>query len=437
MVNRDNNNRALREERARIAKQMSQMVDEGLKTPDDRKRWENLDSEQRALASRIELLERADEVYQETRRTGGAPPNDGLGVMGATEREDREYKTAFGRYLRIGRGELTMEDRATLRLDKGEFRDMGTGGEAAYPGATSGFFVPVGFINKVERALKYYGPMLDDDVVSIMPTATGQPLPMPTSNDTTVKGELIGEGEQVTTADVNIGQIMFGAYKMSTKLVKVSLELLEDSAFNIEDFLTTCFAERIGRGANTYLTTGLGSANSQPMGIVTQALAGGQIVTAAGSSTNDGVGAANTIGSDDLVSLEHKVDPLYRPGAKYMMNDTTLRALKQVKDKYGRPLWQESTRDGQPSTVNGYAYSINNDMDQLQTSPTSPLVTRNTVLFGAMKKYMVRRVRALSVLRLSERFADFGQVAFLGFFRFDGNLVDAGTHPVAVLQNAF
>jgi HK97 family phage major capsid protein len=100
-------------------------------------------------------------------------------------------------------------------------------------------------------------------------------------------------------------------------------------------------------------------------------------------------------------------------------------------------LWQPGIRDREPDTVNGYAYCINPYMDDLQTQAHSPVVTRTTALFGQLGKYTVRRVRNLSVLRLSERFADFGQVAFLGFYRFDGQLVDAGSHPIAALQNVF
>jgi HK97 family phage major capsid protein len=76
-------------------------------------------------------------------------------------------------------------------------------------------------------------------------------------------------------------------------------------------------------------------------------------------------------------------------------------------------------------------------MDSLQLTPSSPTVTRNSVLFGRLDKYLVRRVRQLSVMRLSERFIDFGQLAFLGFARMDGNLLDAGTHPVGLLQNIY
>ena len=431
-------NRELREERGRIAREMQELSAGGLKTAEASTKFNRLDDEQKRLKEQIDQLERADDVYRETRgRTGPPPLGQVGGVVSPAETEDREYRDAFRAYLARGRGELSMQQRATLRHDRIEARDMGTGGEAAYPGATSGFFVPVGFQHKVEEALKYFGPMLNEDVVTLMDTGDGAPMPYPTSNDTAVMGELIGENQQVTMADVNVGMVMFGAWKLSTKLVKVSLELIEDSAFDIEAFLIDQFASRIGRAANSYLTTGLGSASSQPYGIVPATVVGGLSATAAGSYTNDGVGGGNTIGSDDLTTLEHLVDPLYRPGAKYMMSDPVLRSLKMIKDKYGRPLWMPGVRDKEPDTINGYEYAINPYMASLQTQASSPVVTNITMLFGAMKKYTVRRVRALSVLRLGERFADFGQVAFLGFYRFDGQLLDAGTHPVALLQNAY
>lgn len=431
-------NRVLREERARISKEMTQLTATGMRTSEDRAKFERLDEEQKRLKQKIDDLERADDVYRQTRGQTGPPPHGQIGgVVSPTEKEDREYRQAFDRYLRRGRGELSMEDRATLRHDRIEMRDMGTGGEGAYPGATSGFFVPVGFVYKVEEAMKYYGPMLDggNEMPEIMDTATGAPLPLPTSNDTAVIGELVQESAQVTEADVNLSMLMLGAWKFSTKMVRVSLELLDDSGFDLEAFLVRQFAERIGRAVNSYMTTGLGAGSSQPYGIIPATLAGGLTATAIGSATNDGVGGADTIGSDDLVTLEHLIDPLYRPGARYMMNDSTLKSLKQNKDKYGRPLWQPGVATGTPDTINGYQFAINPYMDALQTQLSSPVVTRNTVLFGALRKYVIRRVRQLSVLRLSERFADFGQVAFIGFARYDGAMLDAGTHPTAMLQN--
>ena len=269
----------------------------------------------------------------------------------------------------------------------------------------------------------------------ILDTSTGNILPYPQSDDTSNVGELIGENQQVTTQDLNLSSTNFGAYKFSSKLVKISLELMQDSAFDLEEFLIETFATRLGRILNTKLTTGAGT--TEPLGILTAVTTGGNIVQAVGASSNDGVSGANTIGSDDLTNLEHAVDPLYRMNAKYMLHNSTLKALKKVKDKYGRPLWQESTRDGSPSTINGCEYCINNDLDHLQANVSSPPVVKKTVIFGALEKYIVRRVKQLSVLRLSERFADFGQVAFLGFARYNGASIDVGHRALALLENSY
>src|SRR5207237_9711147 len=113
-----------------------------------------------------------------------------------------------------------------------EARDMAEGiAGGAYPGSTSGFFVPVGFVNKIERALKYYGTMWNTS--TLLPTETGQPMPFPTSNDSTVLGEIVGEGQQVSTQDVNMSMVMFGAIKFSSKLVKVYFEMLQYSDFDL------------------------------------------------------------------------------------------------------------------------------------------------------------------------------------------------------------
>ena len=131
-----------------------------------------------------------------------------------------------------------------------------------------------------------------------------------------------------------------------------------------------------------------------------------------------------------MIELEHAVDILYRgPGAAYMLHDLTLKKVKQLKDKFGRPLWLPGLAVKEPDTINAFPYWINNDMATIA-------LNAKTILFGQIPLYMIRRVKELSVIRLVERFADFGQVAFIGFARYDGNLLDAGTHPVKFLQQA-
>jgi HK97 family phage major capsid protein len=411
--------RRLRELKSSLLTEANDLIPSkgGYWSDERREKFDRLIDEHDSVARRLQTIE-----------GNGAPPNpqieDAASALRRLDARDNEYRSAFRNYLKNGlyadqygfKG-VSDNDRELLT----ERRDMGTGGGNALQGPGGGYFVPVGFVYDVEQAMKFYGEMLMSS--TIMQTASGQPLPHPTSNDTSVLGELIGEGQQVTAQDVTIGSIIYNAYKYSTRMVKVSVELLQDSAFDIEKFLKEQFAERLGRVLNVHFTTGTGVA--QPTGIIPAATAG---PTAIGSSGNDGGSgtAANSIGSDDLVALEHSVDRLYRKGAAWMMHDSTLKFVKQLKDKYGRPLWLPSLSTNSPETILGYPYFVNNDMDTISTA-------KKTVLFGQLKKYLIRQVREMSVLRLVERFADYGQVAFLGFARYDGNLLDAGTHPVKYL----
>lgn len=465
--------RELREERARKIAEARAIYDKSGRTAEDDAKFDAMMAEADALKTQIDREERLESAETEIR--GGKPPagrvepgsadalahvqefrrlekRHGLKVYTQLRPEVRQtvdtlngdYWQAMKLYLALGPGQLSPEARAVLdgsrpemrelgigpTVNIREYRDMVTGGGNALQGTGGGYFVPVGFVDEVEEALKFYGNMLK--VADIMTTATGQPLPYPTDNDTTVMGELIGEGAQTNEADVNIGNVVYGAYKYSTKMIKVSLELLQDSAFDIETYVRKKMAIRLGRILNNHFTLGTGS--SQPQGIVvgaTQLTVGGNPYTAVGASGNDG-GAetgATSIGTDDLIELEHGVDPLYRPGAKYMAHDQTIKTLKKLKDKYGRPLWLPGIAVNAPDTINGYEYELNNDMATIAANA-------KTVLFGALEKYIVRQVKELAIIRLNERYADYGQVAFVGFARYDGRLIDAGTHPVVYLQQA-
>lgn len=349
---------------------------------------------------------------------------------------DPSAASAEDRNIVFGRDEEMRDFCRPFTMTEKEQRDMGIG-----TNTLGGYFVPQGFVYQIEEALKYYGDMLN--VCEILDTATGQFLPYPTDNDTSNTGEIVGEDQQVTEKDVTIGRVTFGAFKFSTKMVKVSLELLQDSAFDIEPYLMKKFAVRLGRILNTKFTVGAGT--TEPTGIVTAVVANqpagpnswataqtyGTPVLAAGSSGNTGGSetGGTTFGTSDLTNLEHSIDPLYRRGARYSMHDQSLRFAKNLLDKYGRPLWKSGVAVGEPDTINGYPYSVNNDVATIA-------VNAKTVLFGDFKKYLIRRVKELGVMTLRERFADYGQLAYLGFARYDGNLLDAGTHPVSYLQQA-
>ena len=412
-----------------------------------------------ALGEDIATIERADKQAADLAARSGAIAAENRNGLTTAE----EYRKAYTEWLLKGKpgsrgsvkGGASGEVLAKLDQTQIAFRNMtqeqrdqqaGTQSITYTEGNLGGYFVPAGFVYDIEQATKFYASLLDGSTIRIMETATGNVLPYPTSNDTNEAWTLLSETTQIvdngTTpnyptvgsaptanpGNVLASQVTFGAYKGSTGLIRVSLELMQDSAFSLEAFLKEAFATRLGRGYEYYLTQGSGT--NAPFGFIPAIAASGAVpVTATGSSLNDGVvgnTGANSIGYQDLVNLIHSVDPTYRRGAKFQFHDQTLAHLKTRVDKFGKPLWVPSVKDDAPDMVCGYPYVINQSIAQIAASAT-------TVAFGAWNKFIARKVRDLSIARLDERFADFGEVAYVGFSRIDSRLVDAGTHPLNVL----
>lgn len=423
----------LREKAKKLSVQGQDMLRAGLVSTEQRMTFDRLMNECDAAINEAMRIEKSE---ARTTHVEDIEARDKFNAL--LSGPQKEYRAAFAQYLNRGVSAMASEDRAILRAGHAERRTddqassmWGSVTGQSYSGTSGtqgGVFVPASFQYEVEVAQKYYAPMLSDGVCRVLDTATGAVLPFPTSNDTANNAAILADAYQDSELSVPVGVVNFGAYKYTSRIVRVSVELLQDSAFNLEDFLKAQFAERFGRAYEAAFTKGTGS--TQPLGIVPAVLASGVTpVISVGSSGNDGTGAAATsIGSADLIALEHSVDPAYRGRARYMLSDSALKSIRQVLDKYGRPLWQPSLSAGAPATINGYQYSINQSMDDTVAA------TKNTVLFGDFSKFVIRRVRDMAVLRLDERYADFGQVGFIAFSRVDSNLVDAGTHPLNVLQ---
>lgn len=282
---------------------------------------------------------------------------------------------------------------------------------SAFVNTTGGYTVPQGFISNLELALLQWTQLRG--VCDVLRTAEGNDLPWPTVNDTTNKGAILVENQTVTTQDTAFGQIIFHAYKYTSKLIQVPTELLEDSAFDLAVYLADLLGIRIGRIQADHFTTGTGS--SQPQGLVGAATLG---VTTA---------SPTAITADELYNLKHAVDPAYRMGASWMFHDKILLYLKKLKDGIGRYLWQSSLAEGRPDTIDGDPITINQSMDN------SVAALKNVVLYGDMKKYKIRDVAEVRMLKLVERYADADQTGFVMFMRADGNLLDAGTHPVQLM----
>jgi HK97 family phage major capsid protein len=275
--------------------------------------------------------------------------------------------------------------------------------------ADGGYLVPEGFSGEIDKQLEDWGAMWRAGTTRQISTATGNKIPWPTLNYTAERGELHTEGGAVTndgTGDPVIGIKELDAYIYNSPIVPISIELLQDSFFNVESLLAELFGEALGRTVNDVLTNGDGS--SKPQGILTGAGAG---TTAT---------AATAVTSDEMIDLLHSVDPAYRrsPMCKWQFNDTTLAALRKVKDGDGNYLWQMGDiRVGEPSTLLGKGYDINSAMPNLVASATP-------ILFGDHSRYVVRKVSDLQIVPFREKFMNNLQIGLMAFLRFDGEILN-------------
>lgn len=269
----------------------------------------------------------------------------------------------------------------------------------------------------LEEAMLAFGGVRQSSTV--IRTETGASLPIPTDNDTTNKGEIIDENTVINEKDVTFGQVTLGAYKYSSKMVRVSVELLQDASFPLGPYLGRKLGTRIGRIHADHFTTGNGT--TQPNGIVTAATASGVQL------------AAQTPTYAEVVAIQHTVDPSYResPGAGWMFSDSMLAEFKKIVDaSTGRPIWMPNMIGGEPDTILGDPYFINQSMAVAAGSGAG-----KSILYGDLSKYLVRDVRDITLVIADQLYAAYHQVAFFAFARTDADLIDAGTHPVKYALN--
>ena len=317
--------------------------------------------------------------------------------------KDDEYRTAFFAMLAAGgnASDLEPEQRAILRRGASEFRAQTTTNSAG------GFTVPVTLANFIVKSMAMWGPMYDDDICTTINTASGEQINIPTVDDTSVAVAKHTEGTALTDdggVDVTFGQKVLNAFIFDTEFVRWSLALSQDSIFNVEQLLGELLGERLGRRANTELTTGDGTGD--PNGVVTASTLG---KTAA---------SATALTADELIDLQHSVDPAYRmsPKARFMFNDATMAKIRKLKGGDGQYIWQMGDiRTTVPGTLLGSPYSVN------QAMPASTAGLKS-VLFGDFGKYYVRKVGAPVIGVMRERF--WPDLGIAGLIRFDGELAD-------------
>lgn len=412
----------MRRKRANLWEQMKE-IHERAKTEnrdmnaEEQQRWEALNAEVDSLKATIDREERhaeleAEMVAESSRQAEQDGEQEARHEQAITA--TAEYRDAYRAYLRGGMSDLDREQRTLLRqghqaLEGAEARALGVAA-----GPVGGFTVPDEAMRPIVSAMLAVGGVRRTRA-SVITTASGADLPIPLSDDTANEGERIGENAGVAELDPTFGQKILRSYMYTSRIVRVPYQFLQDTSISdFESWLAEMFGQRIGRRQNRDFTNGAGG--NQPEGLVSASPLGAQTA------------AAGVLAWEDLVALEHSVDPSYRLGAQWMFHDAVLQELKQLSDGQNRPLWLPGVSVGEPDTILRYSYVINQHMP----APVGAAWAAGdrAIVFGDMSYYWIRDVRGFSIIRLDERYADNLQVGFLAFARADGALIDAGTHPI-------
>jgi len=268
-------------------------------------------------------------------------------------------------------------------------------------------FVPEGFWPSLTEALQDFGGMAE--AARIITTPTGNDLPFPTFDDTSNTGALLAENSADSEQDVTTGETVLNAYKYTSKITKVSKELEQDSFFAVAPWIGSVHGTRLARIRNTHATTGTGS--SQPNGAV----------TAASDSTVTTTNGTTFATRANILDLIGSIDPAYRrgPRVRHMFSDDSLIRVMKMEDANNLPLYNLSTRVGAPATIEGYPFTVNQDIADLAS-------TAKFWIFGDFNYYIIRMVLGITLVRLVERYADAHQIGYVALMRFDSDLVDGG-----------
>jgi len=394
----------LRGKRAELIKQATNIVEaaqaEGRSlNAEEKTKFDAMEADARGIKEQIDVLERTAEMKKELAANAE--------VREAAPKATR--KGAFEKYLRNGMGSLNANERSMMA----ELR--GTSTQVAGTDSLGGFLVPQDFSNELDIATLFTGEV--ERLAKKLNTAGGALLDYPTINDTATDAGLTNEAAAVTVQDMTFANAQLSAYNYASQ-VRVSMQLLQDNAFDLNAFLAESMGERIARATNAAFTTGSGS--SQPQGIIT------------GATLGNTAASATAIAADDILDLVHSLDPSYRnkPSFGLMAHDNVIAAIRAlgIGSSNDFPIFIPSMAAGEPDKLFGYNLYYNNDMASAITTG------QKTLLAADFSKFVVRTAGGVQFVRLNERYMDELEVGYVAFARKDSKVLD--TRAVKYLAQA-
>lgn len=359
----------------------------GTMTAEDAATYEKMEADISNLSKQIERQQRLDEMENTMRQPASTPITNkpaGQQTMNAKEgRASDEYKNAFWSMIR----------NKTLYPDLRNALQIGTDSEG-------GFLVPDEYERTLIQALEEENVMRS--LCTVIQTSSGdRKIPVVAAHGT---ASWVDEEGQIPESDDAFGQISIGAHKLAT-MIRVSNELLQDSVFNIDSYIATEFARRIGSKEEEGFIVGDGS--GKPYGILNDTN---------GADTGVTTASATAIVADEIIDLVHSLKSVYRKRAQFMMNDTTIKAIRKLKDGNGNYLWQPGLKEGQPDMLLNFRIATSSYMPEIATG-------NKVILFGDFKYYWIADRQGRTFQRLNELFAVTDQVGFKATQRVDGRLV--------------
>ena len=410
---------ALRERRDALAQQLHALVDKD-KTPE----WKPEHQQQYdAAMAEIGDIDAQIKRHGEAMAAIAAGAADRGGI--ADDMRDQFTRTpgahgaesgALRAYLAGGFANMSQEDVQRVRARQtGDIRDamrLPQGAMSTSTPAEGGYTVATEYFRQLTEAMKAFGGIRS--VATIIQTGTGAQMNFPTADATSEEGEIVGQNTAVTLGETAFGNLALDVYKYTSKKIALPFELIQDSMFDIEGYINALLTLRIGRITSKHFTIGDGS--SKPYGIVAGASAGKVGAT----------GQTATVTYDDLVDLEHSVDPIYRasPRCGWMMHDGSLKVIRKIKDDQGRPVfvpgYEQGNPGGAPDRLLGKPITISQEMATMAANAKS-------ILFGDFSRYIIREVMDLTLFRMADsNFILNGQIGFVAFNRQGGRLIDVG-----------
>ena len=276
-----------------------------------------------------------------------------------------------------------------------------------------GYLVPDEYERTLVEALEEEN--IFRQMAKVIKTSSGdRKIPVVASKGT---ASWIDEEGAYPESDDSFGQVSIGAYKLGT-MIKVSEELLNDSVFDLQSYISREFARRIGAKEEEAFFTGDGK--GKPLGV---------LAATGGAETGVTAASATAVTADELMDLYYSLKSPYRKKSVWVLNDSTIKAIRKLKDNNGQYLWQPSLVAGTPDMILGRP---------IKTSAYMPAIAAGakTIAFGDFSYYWIADRQGRSFKRLNELFAATGQVGFLASQRVDGKMILAEAVKVLVQKAA-